>query len=466
MSASDMRLPLYHRQSTAMSTSTITTLGEARGQAEERLRAGDYAAALRVYDHLMAVVPLDYGVRLRVADLLARVGLVEEAAEVYRTVAVHDIRSGRPLPAVVACAALDQLGRPADDLREMLADGYAAGSPQLARFAVRQAPVAPGTMVPPLPEGAEPFDELAERARRRALDLSSFAPYQPQVHPVPFLSELAREPFLALLRSIEVLRLEDGALVTRQGDPGDALYLMAGGEVRVSLQDGDTGATREVARLHEGTLFGEMALVTGQPRSASVTAVVRADVLEVNRRTLARVTEQLPVIREVLDRFTRERLIKNLLQTSPLFTPFTAAQQSELLRRFEGHDVEPGTEVLRQGEAPVGLFVVLSGALEVLARADDGAAVPLGKLATGDIFGEMSLLTNQPTSATVRASTHTTLLFLARSYVERLAVAIPEVRAYFESVAVQRARDNTLRLAGRALPSGEIEIDPSHAILI
>jgi CRP-like cAMP-binding protein len=194
--------------------------------------------------------------------------------------------------------------------------------------------------------------------------------------------------------------------------------------------------------------------------------VVTADVLEVNRRTLVRVTEQLPIIRQVLDRFTRERLIKNLLQTSPLFTPFTPAQQSELLRRFEGHDVEPGTEVLRQGEAPVGLFVVLSGTLEVLARTDGNAPVPLGKLATGDIFGEMSLLTNQPTSATVRASTRTTLLFLARTYVERLGVAIPEVRAYFESVAVQRARDNTLRLAGRTLPTGEIEIDPAQAILI
>ena len=81
-------------------------------------------------------------------------------------------------------------------------------------------------------------------------------------------------------------------------------------------------------------------------------------------------------------------------------------------------------------------------------------------------FGEMSLLGNQPTSATVRAVTHTTLLFLARSYVERLAMAIPEMRSYFESVAAQRARDNNLRLRGRAFPSGEIQIDPSQAILL
>ena len=59
-----------------------------------------------------------------------------------------------------------------------------------------------------------------------------------------------------------------------------------------------------------------------------------------------------------------------------------------------------------------------------------------------------------------------TLMFLAQSYVERLAVAIPEVRAYFESVAAQRAHDNNLRLRGRAFPSGEVKVDPSQAILL
>jgi CRP-like cAMP-binding protein len=442
-----------------------TTLGEAKGQARQWLRDGDYAGALRLYDHLLAAVPLDYEIRFKVADVLARMGLTAEAAQVYRAIAEHDIHSGHPLPAMVACAGLEQLGLPADDLRELLADSYAADSPRLARFAVRQAPVPPATPVPLLdPAVPEPLDQVAERARGRAVDLSAFPAYQQQLHPIPFLSELARAPFLALLRSLEVLRLEDGALVTRQGDPGEALFLVASGEVRVLVSDGE--GAREVARLHESTLFGEMALVTGQLRSASVAAVGEADVLEIKRAALARLTTDLPVIREVLDRFTRERLIKNLLQTSPLFTPFTPAQQSDLLRRFEGHDLEPGTEVIHQGGPPIGLFVVLSGTLEVLAQTDDGVAVPLGHLAAGDIFGEMSLLTNQPITATVRAVTRTTLMFLARSYVERLADAVPEVRAYFENVAAQRARDNNLRLRGRAFPSGEVKVDPSQAILL
>jgi CRP-like cAMP-binding protein len=442
-----------------------TTLGEAITEARQSVRAGNHARALRIYDRLLASLPLDYEVRFRIADVLARLDRASEAAEVYQAVARHDIRSGHPLPAIVACAALEQLGHPADELRGLLADSYAADSPQLARFAVRQAPVPPATAVPPLDvDETEPLDQVVERARARAVDLSAFTEYQQQLHPITFLSELAREPFLAVLSTLEVHRLEDAAIVTRQGDTGEALYLLASGELRVFVSQGES--EREVARLFENTLFGEMALITGQPRSASVAAVGEADVLAVSREALTRVTVDLPIVREVLDRFTRERLIKNLLQTSPLFTPFTPAQQSDLLRRFDGHDVEPGTEVIRQGEPALGLFVVLSGALEALADTADAGPVPLGRLSTGDIFGEMSLLSNQPTSATVRALTHTTLLFLARSYVDKLTVAVPEVRAYFESVAAQRARDNSLRLRGKALPTGEVQIDPSSAILL
>jgi CRP-like cAMP-binding protein len=442
-----------------------TTLGEAKAEAHRLYRAGEYTMALRAYDQILATVPLDSDVRFKIADVLAKAGLADEAAEVYRAVAIHDIRTGHPLPAVVACEVLEAMNRPTDDIRDLLADTYASGSPQLARFAVRPAPVPPDTQVAVAePEDGEPLDVVASRARERALDLSAFVEYQQQFHPLPFFSELGREPFLAVLRSLTVQRLEDGAVVTRQGEPGTALYLVASGEVRVYTTEPD--GEREIARLFENTLFGEMALITQQPRSASVAVVGEADIIEVSRMALARVTAQLPAIKEVLDRFTRERLIKNLLQTSPLFAPFTKAQQSDLLKRFEGHEVDRGTAVISQGEPGQGLFVVLSGELEVVAKNDAGVEVPLARLDTGDIFGEMSLITEQPTSATVRAVSRTALLFLARTYVERLTAHIPEVRDYFESVALQRARDNTLRLRGRALPTDVQELDASDILLL
>jgi CRP-like cAMP-binding protein len=209
-----------------------------------------------------------------------------------------------------------------------------------------------------------------------------------------------------------------------------------------------------------------MALITGQPRTASVAAAGDADVIGVSKAALALVVVKLPTIRAALDQFSRERLIKNLLQTSPLFVPFTKSQQGELLRRFEGHEVEAGTELIREGERGKGLFLMLAGEVEVVARADTPEAVSLARLKPGDIFGEMSLVTDQPTSATVRATMRSSVLFLAREYVERLAEAIPQVQAYFEQVALNRARDNTMRFDRGALPSEAIEVDLSDVVLV
>jgi CRP-like cAMP-binding protein len=441
------------------------TLGEARAEARRLFHAGDYARALRAHEQILAAVPLDYQVRFKIADILAKVGLNDEAAEIYRTIAAHDLRSGHPLPAIVACHALEALGQRADEILSTLASTYAAGSPHLGRFAVRPAPVPAETRLPPPDlEGSEPFDAVADRARQRALDLSAFTEVQQQFHPVPFFSELGRDALLAVLRSLAVKRLDDGAVVTRQGEAGTALYLVAAGEVRVVVSD--QAGDREIARLYEGSLFGEMALITDQPRSASVVAVGEADIIEVSRQALENVTRQIPALKQVLDGFTRERLIKNLMQTSPLFTPFTKAQQSDLLRRFEGHEVEPGMEVIREGEPGLGLFVVLSGKLEVIANARGKDPIALARLSTGDICGEMSLLANQPTSASVRAVTKGTVLFLAREYVERLTAAIPEIRDYFAGVAARRAQDNSLRLRGRSLPQDATEVDASDVLLL
>jgi CRP-like cAMP-binding protein len=443
----------------------ITTLREARAEARVLREQGDYARALSIYERILATVPLDYEVRTLVADTLVDIGAHEVAAQVYRTVAIHDVRAGHPLPALVACQALAKLGQPIGDIEELLVKTYASGSPQLARFAIRPAPVDPSTKFD-AGDTSQPksLQHAAEHALRAALDLSVFVGYQEQYHPLPFLSELSRESFIAVARTLSILRMRDGKLVMRQGDIGDSLFLVASGELRVFVNA--PGGPKDVARLFENTLFGEMALITGQPRSASVAVVGEADVIEVSRAALMQVIVGVPSVREALDRFSRERLIKNLLQTSPLFAPFTKSQQGELLRRFEGIEIESGVDIIREGERGRGLFLVLSGEVEVVAHAAGAAPVQLARLRAGDLFGEMSLVTDQPTTASVRAATPATVLFLAREYVDRLGEAVPEVQAYFEKLAMDRARDNTLRFDKGAVPNEEFDVDLSDVVPI
>jgi CRP-like cAMP-binding protein len=198
-----------------------------------------------------------------------------------------------------------------------------------------------------------------------------------------------------------------------------------------------------------------MALLSAQPRTASVVCLTDTDVLEVGRQSLATLADELGAVAEALHGFTRERLLGNLMATNPLFKPFNRMQQRDLLRRFTSHDVAPGTVVINEGEEGRGLFVVLSGELDVARRTADGGSIPLGTLKTGDVFGEMSLVRNARTSATVTAQRNATVLFLSREYVSRIVSGVPEIKAYLEALAEDREIDNQLLLGEDDTPADE-----------
>jgi CRP-like cAMP-binding protein len=417
-----------------------TKLRDLKNEARTLARAKQYPAALAAHDHMLAINPLDYDSRRKIADLLLGLGDRAAAAEVYRAVAMHDVRSGHLLPGIVGCKVLESLGERSEEIVSVMAATYAHGAAALAKFAARQAPVDLDAEVAPLAvnAGGDPT-AIARRARDRALDLAAFVQYPEQFLPVPFFSELSHELFPAAIQSLRLVRAADGDVVIRQGQLGTAFYFVATGEVRVVARAGHNKMV-ERGRLHEGSLFGEMALVTEQARTASVQVVGEADLLEIDRAAVARLCAEVPALSERLDRFARERLLKNLLATSPLFKPFDHTQQMELLKRFEGHDLEGGTVVIREGDVGQGLFVILLGEVEILRHDTSGRERTVAKLGAGEVFGEMSLLGDRPTTATVRTLSRTTIMFLGRDYFRRLVEALPPLRQYFEELSKHRRR--------------------------
>ena len=149
---------------------------------------------------------------------------------------------------------------------------YAHGAPTLAKFAARQAPVDLDARdrAARRRRGGDPASGR-RRARARALDLSAFVQYPEQFLPVAFFSELPPELFPRAIQLLRLVRAGDGDVVFREGEPGSAFYFVAAGEVRVVARAGNNKAPSsvELTRLLEGALFGEMALMTDQPRTAS-----------------------------------------------------------------------------------------------------------------------------------------------------------------------------------------------------
>lgn len=110
---------------------------------------------------------------------------------------------------------------------------------------------------------------------------------------------------LRMMDAAEHAAYADGAIVVREGDPGDAMYVIRGGTVRVVI-DALEGE-KEVARLGPGSFFGEMSVVLGEPRSATVIAVGAVDAWRFGRPSIDGILADYPRVREALARLSLKR---------------------------------------------------------------------------------------------------------------------------------------------------------------
>ena len=126
-----------------------------------------------------------------------------------------------------------------------------------------------------------------------------------------------------------------GELVIRAGDPGSSMFVVHNG--RVQVQVNENGRPRTVATLNEGDFFGEMALFTGEPRTANVVALEETEVLEIGHSAMKRVFDNNPDLVESLSFIMAERRQGLASQTdSATTTAQTSAGILSSIKRFFG----------------------------------------------------------------------------------------------------------------------------------
>jgi small-conductance mechanosensitive channel/CRP-like cAMP-binding protein len=122
--------------------------------------------------------------------------------------------------------------------------------------------------------------------------------------------------------------------VIRAGDPGSSMFVVHKGRVRVQVSE--NGRSRTVATLNEGDFFGEMALFTGEPRTANVLALEETEVLEIGHAAMKRVFDTNPDLVESLSFIMAERRQGLASHTD---SPATTSDSSGILsaiKRFFG----------------------------------------------------------------------------------------------------------------------------------
>jgi CRP-like cAMP-binding protein len=208
--------------------------------------------------------------------------------------------------------------------------------------------------------------------------------------PTPRLLEVARA-----MRAQDVPR---GIEIVRQGEPGHSFFVVAQGAFEVVV-DG-----QPQVRLERGEYFGERALLERVPRAATVLAIEPSRVFALDRADFdALLASDLAVHRQLEQALAyREEVVR-----MALFRDLSPAELDLLLGRLIPVELEAGETIIRQHEPGQRFYVIRSGSVEV---ERDGQH--LARLGTGDAFGEIALLLDQPRSATVTTVEPTRLLAL------------------------------------------------------
>ena len=174
------------------------------------------------------------------------------------------------------------------------------------------------------------------------------------------LRHLPPEGIESVLPYIRRRHLKAGEILFHAGDPGDALYIVAKGQVEV-LAD-STANARSMAHLGEGHAFGEMALISGGARTATIRAAGAADLLEIAKDDFQHLVEHDPQLAHAVRRLSHDRAITNLSAGGP--NPATWANvASESLAHLSRSEAN---KLLHEAGKGAGLAIVFGNILDTI----------------------------------------------------------------------------------------------------
>ena len=412
---------------------------------------GHFELAAKQFEEVLAKVPDDVTCRQKLAETFVRLGKPARAVEHYHLAMASFAHAGFFFKAIALARVILELDPTSNEMHETLTHLYGRSrhhtpiTPLPQPSPLQISSLTPGADVaPPEPLATPgPFSDVI------VLGDDVLTPVPPTPRPntwvplIPLFSDLTDDEFIAVLQGVQARVFAEGETIVTEGEQGESMFAIVEGEVslRRVLRD---NSIFEVSRLGEGDFFGEIALLSGGRRLASVVATRQVVAIEFNRVALGPVLRDHPGVARSLELFYRQRLLANLLRSNPLFQLMSVETREALSNSFSAVTRSEGDIIIEQGKPVDGLYMLLRGVCEV----SDATGHRYPDLFEGDLFGEISLILEEPATATVKALGPVTALKLpVEEFVERV-LNDPGVRESVLALASARmSRTNSFYVA-------------------
>ncbi|MBN1962412.1 MAG: cyclic nucleotide-binding domain-containing protein [Deltaproteobacteria bacterium] len=412
-------------------------LRKLKDDAAKLVQKGKLEKAIEVYDEILAIDSRDVTAHLKRGDIFRKLGQNPQAIEAYTIVAQTYAADGLLLKAIAACKLILEIDSDHTLTQKMLADLY-------AKKTGRAVPVAVPT---PPTRAPTPVEEITELGDEDVILIEEQPPPPIDLPTIPLFSDLPKNAFIQLMEQMHMRSMLPEEVIIREGDVGDSMFIISSGRVKVT-KVAETGNELVLAYLGDGAFFGEMALIGEAPRSASVIADEETVLFEVSRVVLAEVIKNFSSVAHIIARFYRQRLLSNLMATSAVFRPLDPEQRRTLIEKFKSREVAQNEKLLEEGAAGDGLYLLLSGKAEV-SKKTNGKRTVVAHLKEGDVFGEHSLLTNEPVNATIRTLRKSIVLKLPKRAFLEVASTHPQLLEHISDLSQEREKTNEAILTGK-----------------
>ena len=260
--------------------------------------------------------------------------------------------------------------------------------------------------------------------------------------------QLTREQLIEAAGSSRLVELEAGQFLIVEGSEPSHAYVLVSGALQVTREVGGVPIHLGVIA-DAGSVIGEVAMLTGGMRNATVRAARASTVVEMDRSDFARLLDRDLVAARRISQDAIRRIEETKLATfvARSFGTHDPGLIAELSRSCDWMRVEGGQVVFNQGDEADAAYVIVSGRVDVTAG-DEGAEVRLGELGPGEVFGELGLIDDAPRSATVTTRRDTLLVKFPRPVFELLMDERPKQMVEIARTIVRRASGPARPLRG------------------
>lgn len=250
---------------------------------------------------------------------------------------------------------------------------------------------------------------------------------------LPLFKDLSEPQFRELIAESTVHQIKSGETVFKRNDYTDTFFSIVSGSVNVELDDG-----RKV-ELPEGGYFGEVGLLSGRRRNATISVAKTGLLLESPRKQILKLISSVDSIRAAIDK----KFVVNALQAS-IFPDVDRAFIEELASRAKAKKFKKGEVLFREGDAGDFLYVIRKGSVKVSKGNAHGEQVTRTYVPAGNFVGEMALLSKEGgvRSATCSAAVSCDTIVLSKDDLNAVMEKYPAARKRLETISEKRQVEN------------------------